>query len=170
MLNGEYTTMRNHLLLFTIIYFSISGYTLWPIIASEANSDAQQTERIKNAGKSLAENLYEESAIDVSIIQLISNPDKFDGKYVRLIGYVHLEFEGDAIFLHEDDYKYGLTRNGLWLNLTQDCCGKDIRFFNKKYVLVEGTFSAKNHGHMDLFSGAVDKIKRFQVWKVKKPE
>ena len=36
----------------------------------------------------------------VSLIQLISNPDKFHGKLVRFIGFVNLEFEGDAIYIY----------------------------------------------------------------------
>jgi len=86
-----------------------------------------------------------QTTTDVSIIQLISNPEKFDGKYVRLIGFVRLEFEGDAIYLHEDDYKYGLTRNGLWLDVSEDYYRKDRQKFDQKYVLVEGPL-AQNIG------------------------
>ena len=110
---------------------------------------------------------WREDVTDVSIIQLISNPEKFDGKYVRFIGFVSVAFEGDAIYLHEDDYKYGLTKNALWLSLTKDIYEKQSRKFDRKYVLVEGTFSARNRGHMGLYSGAIENIKRFEVWKIK---
>jgi hypothetical protein len=33
----------------------------------------------------------------LSIIELISNPDKYDGKNVQLIGFLHLEIEGDGM-------------------------------------------------------------------------
>jgi len=31
---------------------------------------------------------------DVTLIQLIANPEKFDGKLIRVIGFLRLEFEG----------------------------------------------------------------------------
>ena len=39
--------------------------------------------------------------------------------------------------------------------------------FNKKYVNVEGTFDAKNLGHLDLWSGAIKDIKR--MWEPVRP-
>ncbi len=168
LLNGKFKDMRNQLLVLTITAFFVWCCTSCFSGVSKTVSHTQLTEKTKNASESSAVNSTGEGIIDVSVIQLISNPEKFDGKYVRLIGFVRLEFEGNAIYLHEDDYKYGLTRNGLWLSLTEGCCGKDVRIFDQKYVLVEGTFSAKNQGHMGLFSGAIEKIKRFQVWADKK--
>ena len=34
---------------------------------------------------------------DVSIVQLIAQPEKFEGKRVRFIGFLRIEFEGNAI-------------------------------------------------------------------------
>jgi hypothetical protein len=36
----------------------------------------------------------------VSILTLLAAPDRYAGKNVRLMGFVNLEFEGDAIYLH----------------------------------------------------------------------
>ncbi len=107
---------------------------------------------------------FENDITGVSIIQLIANPEKFNGKYVRLIGFVRLEFEGDAIYLHKEDYERGLTKNGLWLEITGDCCGDNTQGFDQKYCLVQGTFNAENRGHMDLFSGSIENIKRIKTW------
>ncbi len=104
---------------------------------------------------------------DVSIIQLVATPEKYHGKFVRVIGFVRLEFEGNAIYLHHEDLKYGLTKNGLWLSVT-DQIRKDRDKYTDKYVLVEGTFNSQNHGHMGLNSGAIENIKRFQVWAERK--
>jgi hypothetical protein len=139
-------------------------------IGEKKSHDTQKLEKTEEARESSAVDVWRDGATDVSIIQLISNPEKFDGKYVRLIGFVRVAFEGDAIYLHEDDYKYGLTKNGLWLNLTKDIYEKEGQKFDRKYVLVEGTFSAKNRGHMGLFSGGIDNIKRFEVWVVKRDQ
>jgi hypothetical protein len=100
--------------------------------------------------------------LSVSLIQLIANPEDYDGKVVRVIGFVKLEFEGNAIYLHQDDYKHSITRNGLWLDVTDDVRKKQ-KDYDQKYVLLEGTFSAKERGHMGLWSGSIQKLLRFQV-------
>jgi hypothetical protein len=129
------------------------------------NNNTQKQQLIENASKLSAADSCKDIN-DVSIIQLISNPEKFDGKCVRLIGFVHLEFEGDAMYLHEVDYENRLTKNGLWLEISEDFYGKDKQKYTHKYVLVEGIFSANNEGYMNLFSGAIENIKRFEVWPV----
>src|SRR5262249_40467238 len=50
----------------------------------------------------------------VSMVDLIANPQLFDGMNVLVAGYVHVEFEGRGIYLHKDDFRYGISRNGLW--------------------------------------------------------
>jgi hypothetical protein len=100
--------------------------------------------------------------VDVSLIQLIANPKDYDGKNVRVIGFVRLEFEGNAIYLHEDDFKHGVMKNGLWLDAPKEMFEKQADF-NQKYVLIEGTFNAKMTGHLGLWSGSIQKITRFQL-------
>ena len=58
--------------------------------------------------------------LDVSMIQLIARPIDFDGEYVRVIGFYRHEFEGNALYLHREDYEQGLTSNGVWMNGTQE--------------------------------------------------
>jgi hypothetical protein len=41
------------------------------------------------------------------MIQLIANPQAWDGKHVRVIGFLRLEFEGDALYLHREDLRTG---------------------------------------------------------------
>ena len=101
--------------------------------------------------------------ISVSLVQLIANPKDYDGKIVRVIGFVKLEFEGDAIYLHQDDYKHNIHKNGLWIDVTDDIRKKRAGL-DQKYVLIEGTFNAKMRGHMGLWSGSIQKISRCQVW------
>lgn len=101
--------------------------------------------------------------VAVSLVQLIASPKDYDGKFVRVIGFVRLEFEGSAIYLHQEDYLHGLTRNGLWIDVTDDIRKRRAEF-DLKYVLVEGTFNAKETGHMGLWSGSIQKITRFQAW------
>ena len=91
------------------------------------------------------------------MVELLASPELFDGKRIRTFGYVHLEFEGDALYLHKEDYAHSLYRNGLWVDLTNTVSRTDCQ---DRYVLVEGTFTSSDHGHMGLWSGALKKITR----------
>lgn len=101
--------------------------------------------------------------LQVSLIQLIANPKDYHGKVVRVIGFVRLGFEGNAIYLHQDDYTHGITKNGLWIDVADEIRKKQ-KDYDQKHVLLEGTFNAKETGHMGLWSGSIQKISRFQVW------
>jgi hypothetical protein len=102
--------------------------------------------------------------LDVSLVRLIANPEDYDGKIVRVIGFVRLEFEGDAIYLHQDDCRHGIPKNGLWIDVTDEV-RKKRKDYDQKYVLLEGTFSAKDRGHFGLWSGSIQKITRCQIWR-----
>ena len=101
--------------------------------------------------------------LDVSIVQLIATPEKFDGKIVRIVGFMCIAFEGDAIYLHREDFEQSLVRNALWVNLPED---RD-ESLSQKYVILEGTFDATDHGRMGLFSGAIKKVTRMDEWNVR---
>jgi hypothetical protein len=96
-----------------------------------------------------------------SIVQMLANPERYDGRRVRTFGYIHLEFEGNAIYLHQEDERNSLSANGLWVSLTPGISRHDC---NDSYVLVEGTFSASDRGHMGLWNGAVSDITRCLKW------
>jgi hypothetical protein len=83
---------------------------------------------------------------DVSMIQLIANPDRYDGSPIRLIAFLNLEFEGNALYLHREDYEKSLSSNAIWISLT-DQQEKSSRKLSGGYVLVEGTFRANERGH-----------------------
>ena len=80
---------------------------------------------------------------DVSMVQLLSTPEKFDGKLVRVFGFLRLEFEGDALYFHREDDVQGLTRNGIWVDRT-DAMERDANKLNSHYVLIEGVFDAED--------------------------
>lgn len=98
-----------------------------------------------------------EEPTDVSMISLIATPERYEGKLVRVRGYMHLEFEGDGLYLHRDDEKYALYNNGVWVGPFTSPPPKNA---NNKYVLIEGRFSGKDKGHMGLWSGAIRDVTR----------
>lgn len=105
-----------------------------------------------------------QDALDISIINLIATPEKYHGKVVRVIGVGNLEFEGDAIYLSRDDYKY-VSNNGLWIELGEKATSYDeAKKLNGKYVIVEGTFDKNDTGHMGMWSGSIKKISRYELW------
>ena len=111
-----------------------------------------------------AQPLVAAEPLDVSLVQLIASPKDYDGKIVRLIGFMRLEFEGNAIYLHQDDYKHSISKNGLWIDVTEDMQKRKAEL-DRKYVLIEGAFDAKMTGHLGMFSGGIQKITRCQVWR-----
>ena len=58
--------------------------------------------------------------LDVSMIQLLGTPEKFDSKFIRVYGFLRLEFEGKALYLHKEDYSQGLTKNSVWVDVPEN--------------------------------------------------
>jgi hypothetical protein len=101
---------------------------------------------------------------DVSLVQLIANPERFDGTRVRVVGFCWLEFEGNAIYLHREDCEHRIVNNAVWLQLGWPVAER-YASVSGKYVLVQGVFSAQHRGHMGVFAGSMDEISRLDVWK-----
>jgi hypothetical protein len=101
---------------------------------------------------------------EVSVIALLADPTKYDGKHVRIIGFLRLEFEGNAIFLHREDFEYAISKNALWIDRPEDLSERQVAEVNKRYVICEGTFNAKEHGHMGMFGGALTHVTRLDSW------
>jgi hypothetical protein len=101
--------------------------------------------------------------LQVSLIQLIANPEKYDGKDISVLGFLRIEFEGNALYFHREDYEIGLLKNAIWVDVTPEM-KKDQSKFSMHYVLIEGTFSASERGHMGAFSGSIKHINRVMPW------
>lgn len=104
---------------------------------------------------------------EVSLVQLIANPPVYDQTRVRLIGYLHLEFEGDAVYLHREDFDFGITKDAVWINLPKDITSAQIKAVNDHYVICSATFDAKTHGHLGMFAAELKDVTRLQVWPVR---
>ena len=100
----------------------------------------------------------------ISIIRLIATPEKYQDKQIQIEGYLNLEFEGDAIYLHKEDRDKGLTRNGFWVSFSDKLDKTEIQKLNHSYVLIEGTFDMNSRGHMGLFGGEIKNITRIVKW------
>jgi hypothetical protein len=103
-------------------------------------------------------------ADSVSLIQLIANPKAYDNKRVRVIGYLHLEFEGNAMYLHHEDFDYGLTKNAIWINVPEDMTNEQIKIVNDQYVICTARFRSGRQGHMGMNSGEFFDVTRLETW------
>jgi hypothetical protein len=99
----------------------------------------------------------------VSLIRLIATPEAFNGKLIRVIGYVRIEFEHYAIYVHREDDQFKILKNGIALDLPADVIARRTEY-DGKYVLLEGTFDSTRRGHMSASSGLIGAIRRFQEW------
>ncbi len=115
------------------------------------------------------ETLAQDNSVEsttVSLVQLIANPSEYHEKSIRVIGYCCLEFEGDALYLHREDFEQGITKNAVWI--TVEGLKSKKRFdLNNRYVIVEGTFDSKDKGHLELFSVCLKEIKRIEKWRAR---
>ena len=103
--------------------------------------------------------------IDVSMVRLIATPERFDGKSIRVIGFLHLEFEGNALYLHETDFCHSIFANAIWVGVGWPPDDKYVAR-SDSYVLLEGVFDARSKGHMSMFGGSVRNVIRLNGWNV----
>jgi len=135
------------------------------IAMSFFHGSAQNSPKTKVDSKTINTKNFYLSDFSGSIINLIATPEKYHNKRVRVIGFLNLEFEGNAIYLHKEDYKKSITKNGLWVTFTEEAWRKVKKYgFNKGYFLVEGTFDMTDYGHMGLWSGTIKDITRIEKW------
>jgi len=106
-----------------------------------------------------------EQARDVSMVQLIADPARYSGQAIRVIGYLHLQFEGDALYLHQEDFRRAIIQNSIAISLTE-AQRRAATKLNKAYVLVEGRFRAGEEGHLGLWQGTVHDVDRLSAWTV----
>jgi len=92
----------------------------------------------------------------VSIIQLLATPARYEGRLVQVRGIAHFEFEESALYLHREDADHMNSANGLWL----EAGGHDD--LSDVFVLVEGRFTARSHGHLGAWPGEIDHVTRLE--------
>lgn len=131
---------------------------------SMTEMSCQHTSRVSTDPTIPSSNSYSVVYKDVPLMSLITNPQHYDGQKVRSIGYMHLEFEGDCIYLRKEDYKQHIEKNGLWLEFKSDSVRHRLSRLNDSYVIVEGIFDNHRLGHMDMNSGSIKDINLLDVW------
>ena len=95
----------------------------------------------------------------VSMIQLINNPEKYDGKLIGLKGYFVIAKEESVIYLSKSDYNNAITKNGIWMSISKEFLkSQEIEPPYKGYISIEGVFQKNENESNNLFSGKLTKI------------
>ena len=102
--------------------------------------------------------------LPVSIIELISRPQEFDGKLVVVRGMLEVDHHGFTLYLGHEDYLHALQENGIWLRPPGDMEEK-IEAWDGKYVIVFGKFSAEQReGFTGRQVGGLTEVRTCGFW------
>lgn len=111
----------------------------------------------------------------VSMVRLLAEPEAFDGRTVRVIGYARADFEGTGLFLSREHQEAGVRPNGVYLSVagspvlegaSPDAFWKALAFRQEKsrnhYLLVEGRFDADDRGPDGDWAGTLRNIRTIE--------
>lgn len=94
------------------------------------------------------------TTIECSLVELIVQPERFDGKRIVTQGIAVIEFEGNAVYLSSESADHGAAMNGIRLRLKND---KALEHLNMKWIFVSGTFHMRRFEN-EQFKGTIDNI------------
>ncbi len=104
----------------------------------------------------------------VSIIDLISNPDKYHNQIVHVVGFLHNKFEDSAIYFSKEDADYLFVHNAIWINYSDSIEMIDhtspkakpnkTAYFDCQYVALRGVFNKNSNGHFGMFPGTIENV------------
>ena len=104
---------------------------------------------------------YFECRSQCSALRVVSSPWLYHGRKVTVVGFLRIQFEGDALYPFEESAKYPLTES-IWVDITDDIKLRRDEL-NLRYVQITGTFNAINHGHGGLFMGTIENIEEISL-------
>ncbi len=152
--------MKNEKQIMTIIFSVL--ITLAVVFAVLFGIKVYQ-DKLVESGYGETPNSTNQYSKDVTMIQLIAAPEKYDGQLVRVIGVGNLEFEGNCISLSKEDLKYGVG-NSVWIEIDENAISyEEAQQYNGEYVIIEGVFDKDDCGHMDMYCGSIKSISRYEL-------
>ena len=99
----------------------------------------------------------------VSVVQLLANPEKYDGQQISVIGFLRLEFDGDMLYLSSEDYQHSIPENGLWVERNPGIMHESEKL-DSNYVLLVGVFKARPIGYARFAAGGITKVSSATLW------
>jgi hypothetical protein len=94
------------------------------------------------------------------LAELIANPRQHHGQRVRVVGFCHLAFEDNGLYIQGADFFQRVWKHGVWLDVEDS---PEHRLLCDGYVLVEGTFNAERQGHLSMWSGELGDVTRMEA-------
>jgi hypothetical protein len=150
---NSHVNVQNTVLVFVTIAALATGFVLSTLTISRDAAHAQEKLQA-----------YPNEDFHASIVQMLAHRDRYDGKKVQIKGFLNLEFEGSAVYLSKEDADYGITTNGFWVSFDKSKVPFEGMVgpgeFDRKFVLIEGTFKANSRGHHSAWQGSIEKISR----------
>ena len=91
----------------------------------------------------------------VSMIELLANKEKYDGKSVQVSGFLSVRFEDDALYFDENAYLHMFTENAMWIEI-DDADRAVFQEYDKHPGYVTGVFKTNDcNGHLCLYGGTI---------------
>ena len=96
----------------------------------------------------------------VSLIQLLSTPEKYHGKYVSVEGFYHREFESSGLYICREHAVYSLLQSAIWVGGARKGGTNRIEDVNDAYIQVNGVFYhiPGGGGHSAMGTGELQEI------------
>lgn len=100
---------------------------------------------------------------DISIMNLIVTPEKYDGKIVQVTGVLSLEFESSGLYLSKEAFEYNLPNASVTIEFPERIIG-NFQNLNGEYVILEGLFASNAEHDGVKFDYRINKICHIQVY------
>lgn len=101
--------------------------------------------------------------IQLSLIRIIANPDKFDSRLITVQGFLSMSREGDLLYIDESASENMISQDAIWVRRTEQM-GKDHAKLNKTYVTVTGTFRADFKEQLGNPIGGIPNVQSVTLW------
>jgi hypothetical protein len=102
-------------------------------------------------------------AAPISMIQVLANPQAFDGKRIAVVGFLGLHKDGNILYLHREDEEMALYKNGLNVDFDSPLTQDDVVRMNMHYVYLGGIFDAHHVGPLGS-SGTIKQAVNLVLW------
>jgi hypothetical protein len=96
-------------------------------------------------------------AIIVPLVGVLARPTDYDGRLIRVVGVIRVEFEGNSLYLTKEHYLNRIHDNAIWVSLDRSQMSQ-MNGLSGRYASVEGIFNSKVKGHFGGYQGSLEKI------------
>jgi len=93
----------------------------------------------------------------VSLVQLLSSPDKYDKTRVVVLGFLTIGQENNRLYLGKNDYDNALLPNSIWVDISDKMIEQRSEL-TMKYVRLAGTFHLGYRGRSSILVGGIGEI------------